>query len=703
MEKRIKKIMILFAVAIFLLLHPIGNAHAYIGPGAGFAFVSSFLILLLGFLLAVFYLLSWPLRFLLRALSGRRRGKRNNAMAERVVVIGLDGMDPGLASRFIRQGKLPNFNKLKEEGTFAPLGTIWPPISPAAWSSFATGVDPSYHNIFDFLTRDPITYLPALSSTRIKNASRTLSIGKYKIPLGRPQLKLLRKSKTFWKILGENGIFSSVIRVPITFPPEKFNGVLLSGMCVPDIIGSQGTFSFYTTNGNEQKMKEAGLCYYVEPNGNTIRTFLHGPENPLVPNNGQVKIPLEIKIDRENNKASAKLCGQHIQLEPGTYSHWIKVVFKPGLGTRIRGICRFYLNSISPHFGLYVSPINLDPGKPALPISHPFIYSVYLSKLIGSYGTLGLAEDTWALNEGIIDEGSFLQQAYFLFEEREKMLMSALKRTSDGLCTCVFDTTDRVQHMFFRCLDETHPSNRDKEFKKYGNVIEELYMRMDQMLGRVLDKIKGNTVVVVISDHGFAQFKRGVNLNTWLFQNGYLTTKEGKITSGDWFEGVDWDKTKAYSLGLAGIFINRKDRESNGIVEDGEEFQALKAELIEKLSGLRDEETGNVAIRKVINTQGAFSGPYAIDAPDLLIGYSRGYRSSWGCAKGCVTESVFEDNTKHWSGDHSVDPQLVPGVFFSNRKIAKRNPHMTDIAPTILRLFGVEIPAYMQGNPLIGD
>jgi predicted AlkP superfamily phosphohydrolase/phosphomutase len=697
------RILIILILTILILISLGDSAQAYIGPGAGFAFLSSFIILFLAFALALFYLLSWPLRFLLRALSGKRKGSRKNAMAERVVVIGLDGMDPGLAVKFMRQGRLPNFRKLRQEGTFSPLGTIWPPISPAAWSSFATGVDPSYHNIFDFLTRDPITYSPALSSTEIKNASRMLPIGKYKIPLGKPQLKLLRKSKTFWKILGENGIFSSIIRVPITFPPEKFNGVLLSGMCTPDIMGSQGTFAFYTTNGNAPKIKEAGLCYHVEAKGDTVRTFLHGPENPLVPNNGQVKIPLEIKINAEKNKASVKLCGQLIQLEPETYSPWIKVIFEPGLKTKIRGICRFYLSSISPDLKLYVSPINIDPGKPALPISHPFIYSVYLSKLIGSYGTLGLAEDTWALNGRIIDEDSFLQQAYLLFEEREKMLMSALERTRNGLCTCVFDTTDRVQHMFFRCLDETHPSNRDKEVDRYKNVIEELYVRMDQLLGRVLDKINGNTVVVVISDHGFAQFRRGVNLNTWLFQNGYLAIKDGKSISGDWFEGVDWDKTRAYSLGLAGIFINRKGRESNGIVKDGRDLEALKAELIEKLAGLRDEETGNVAIRKVINTQSVFSGPYAIDAPDLLIGYNRGYRSSWACAKGCVTESVFEDNIKHWSGDHSVDPQLVPGVFFSNRKIAQRNPHMTDIAPTILQLFGVEMPSYMQGTPLFGD
>jgi predicted AlkP superfamily phosphohydrolase/phosphomutase len=206
-----------------------------------------------------------------------------------------------------------------------------------------------------------------------------------------------------------------------------------------------------------------------------------------------------------------------------------------------------------------------------------------------------------------------------------------------------------------------------------------------------------------MSDHGFVPFRRGVNINTWLFQNGYLSLKDGRTTSGNWFESVDWERTRAYSLGLAGIFINREGRESCGIVQEGDELRNLKLELIGKLTELLDEETGEVAIRKVVDTESMLAGPYRDDATDLLIGYNSGYRSSWACATGRITESVFEDNTKHWSGDHCVDPQIVPGVFFANRRINTDSPDIKDIAPTILRSFGVDIPSYMQGKSLIGD
>ena len=693
-----KSIIKLILFSVFVFISSVDIANAYIGPGAGFAFISSFFILFVTFALAIFYLLTWPLRHIIRALFRKNKAKSD---IKRVIIIGLDGMDPSLAEKFMNKGEMPNFQKLKEKGTFSRLATSYPSISPVAWSSFMTGVDPSHHNIFDFITRDPCTYQPMLTSAEIGKASKVLPIGKYMIPLGKPKMNLLRKSQPFWKILGEFGIFSSIIRVPITFPPEEFNGVLLSGMCVPDLKGSQGTFSHYTTDLDRTNVETGGESRFVEIEGDTIKTHLYGPENSLVKNGEELTLPLNIKIDSKNNKAKIEISGQRFELEPRTYSPWIKVTFRPGLTIKVNGICRFYINELEPNFDLYVTPINIDPEEPALPISHPFVYSIYLAKLIGPYGTLGLAEDTWALNEGVIDEDGFLEQAYLLYEEREKMFLNALEKTPKGLCTCVFDTTDRIQHMFFRCLDDNHPANKGKEVAKYKNVIEDMYVKMDGLIGKVIEKLDDKTVMFVISDHGFTQFKRGINLNSWLFQEGYLALKDGKNTSGDWFESVDWSKTKAFSLGLAGIFINRKGREINGLIEEGQELKALKNELIAKLTGLVDEKTSEVSIREVIDTDETLAGPYKYDAPDLLIGYNAGYRSSWTCAVGKVTESVFEDNTKHWSGDHCVDPRIVPGVLFTNLKVQKADPNLKDMAPTVLKLFGVDIPKYMQGSPLI--
>jgi hypothetical protein len=355
-----------------------GDAEAYIGPGAGFAFLSSFFILFIAFALAIFYILSWPFQLIVRGLFRKGRRVKSKDMPKRVVVVGLDGMDPKLTQKFIDEGKLPHFRRLKGEGTFAPLSTTFPSISPVAWSSFMTGVDPSHHNIFDFITRDPCTYAPMLSSAEIGKASKILPIGKYMVPLGKPKVKLFRKSKPFWSILGESQVFSSVIRVPITFPPEKFNGVLLSGMCVPDMMGSQGTFSFYTTNGKDKRGETGGVRHHISRNSNMIETYLYGPANSLVKNGDRLKVPLTITVDEEKNRARIRLSGRDFQLEPGTYSPWIKVIMKPGLGLKIQGICRFYLNCISPDFELYVSPINIDPEKPALPISHPLFIGLPL-------------------------------------------------------------------------------------------------------------------------------------------------------------------------------------------------------------------------------------------------------------------------------------------------------------------------------------
>ncbi len=687
------------ACAAALLMSWPGCLLAYIGPGAGFVFVSSFLALFFALFLAALYLLSWPFRLLFKGLAGLYRGTRKKPLARRVVIIGLDGFDPKLAAQFMEKGKLPHFTKLKQEGTFAPLTTSYPSISPVAWSSFATGVDASYHNIFDFLTRDPCTYAPMLSSVDIQKASRVLPLGKYQLPLAKPRLKQKRKSQTFWSVLGANGVFSSILRVPITFPPEKFRGVLLSGMCTPDLKGSQGTFSYFTTDEKQLKSATGGERYLVGLQGNRLDAVLEGPESPWHKEKRTLKIPFTVLL--YEGRASLRIQGQSFDLTPGEYSPWVRVTFSAKLTPKIYGICRFHLIRSSPHFELYVSPIHIDPEHPALPISHPFIYSVYLAKLNGLFGTLGLAEDTWALNEGVLNEEAFLKQAYLFYEERERMCLKAIKRTPRGVATCVFDTPDRIQHMFFRCLDETHPANQGKEVTRYRSVIEDLYVRMDQLVGKVMERIDDQTVLIVMSDHGFTQFRRGVNLNSWLLQEGYLKLLPGLSTGGDWFEGVDWTNTKAFALGLTGVFINRTGREAHGTVGLGKELQHLKQDLISKLTGLRDTATGETAILEVIDTELSFNGPYLDDAPDLLIGYNHGYRHSWSCATGRATEAVFENNARHWSGDHCVAPRLVPGVLFVNRKIDALSPAITDIAPTVLEVFGVEIPRHMKGKPLI--
>jgi predicted AlkP superfamily phosphohydrolase/phosphomutase len=342
---------------------------------------------------------------------------------------------------------------------------------------------------------------------------------------------------------------------------------------------------------------------------------------------------------------------------------------------------------------LYATPVQIDPENPALPISHPRYYAIYLAKLLGPFATVGMAEDTWALNEGVIDEDAFLKQADEIKQERERMFFSALDRTRRGVVACVFDTTDRIQHMFYRYLDQ-------RSRGPHAAVIENLYRDMDRMVGDTLRYVDHDTALFVLSDHGFRAFRRGVNLNTWLLRNGYLTLQNGAAQSGKYFEGVDWTRTRAYTMGLGGLYLNLQGREGAGTVPPVEAEQ-LKRELAHKLEGLRDPDTGEVAIEHVYISSHLYKGPYLDAAPDLIIGYADGYRTSWDAAVGTTTAAVFEDNIKAWSGDHCVDPALVPGVLFSNRRIDAGNPGIEDMAATALHLFGIPQPQWMEGQPVL--
>jgi len=696
----------LTALGLVALLTLPSPAYAYIGPGAGFAFAGSMMVLLTTFALAFVTVATWPITFVWRQV--RVGNPYKNAQVKRVVVLGLDGMDPGLAMRFIQEGRLPNLKAMTENGVFRPLDTSHPSMSPVAWSTFSTGVDASRHGIYDFLTVDPCTYAPMLSSTDIGNASKVMNIGPYVVPLSKPRIKLLQHSQAFWKLLGEQHIPSIIQRVPITFPPVPFNGLLLSGMCVPDLRGSQGTFSFFSTETDgDAALYTGGEQTVLRRNPrtpNSIRSRIVGPDNSMLRAGGRMTLPFTLTVAEDKQTALLEIDGcEPVTLTPRRYSEWVTLSFKAMPGVSVSGIARFYLNSLDPHVNLYMTPIHIDPENPAMPISHPSVYSIYLAKKIGPFATLGLAEDTWALNERVIDEAAFYEQAMLICDERERMFVDALEHTPKGLVTSVFDTTDRVSHMFYRYLDPSHPANQGRDATEHVDAIAKVYEHMDAMIGRLRPLLdRPDTLFMVISDHGFTNFRRGVNLNTWLKERGYLVLKDGHDTSGEWFEHVDWSRTQAFSLGLTGLFINRQGRERSGIVPEGAAYRELVHMLARELEELVDPSTGGRAIRKVEISPEFFDGPYRFDAPDLLVGYEGGYRNSWECATGAVTADTFTDNTKSWSGDHCVDPAIVPGVFFCNRKIVTEQPKLIDLPFSILRMLGQTPPKYMQGEMVFG-
>jgi predicted AlkP superfamily phosphohydrolase/phosphomutase len=656
---------------------------AYIGPGAGFAFLGSFLILLAAVGLALLAILSWPIRLIAGFFlhPTKRRTKTNT---RRVVIVGLDGLDPRRCRRLIDEGRLPHMKQLEQQGSFSPLESTCPPISPVAWSSFMTGTNPGKHGIFDFLQRNLRTCLLELSSVRIESSG----------PGGKARVKLLRKGKPFWHILGEYGIFSTALRVPITYPPERFKGLCLSGMCVPDLRGTQGTFSCFTTAHPGGLPPTGGETQTITFQAGQARAVLKGPPHPRLPNR-DLELPFTIQRKDEGRSAVLHIGGQRIELTTGVYSNWISVSFRAGWFRKVNGICRFLLARSSPDFSLYVTPLHIDPARPALPISHPPYYSIYLAKLMGSFATLGLAEDTWALSEGVLDEAAFLEQVWSIHEERERMFFEALRRTRTGACVCVFDASDRIQHMFTRS-----PPHASPESVESGNrTIDAMYERMDELIGRTQAQLAGQDLLLVVSDHGFTSFRRGVNLNAWLMQHGYLAAQEGHADAS-YLQSVDWSRTRAYTFGLSGIFLNRKGRELRGIV-DGPDIAELKRAITRRLLELTDEEKGTRPIRNVYDPDAVFCGPYAGDGPDLIVGFAEGYRASWDAAVGRTDGPLFSDNEKAWSGDHCVDFALVPGVFFSNRKSTSANgPRLIDIAPTVLKSFGIPPPVTMDGSAI---
>lgn len=670
-----------FACLWFQAAHPLAASRmAYIGPGAGFAFLGSFLTLAIAFIASVFSLLLWPFRILW--LAATRRGRFGKGRIKKVIFLGLDGLDPNLTERWMDEGKLPNLSRMRESGSYHRLRTTFPPLSPVAWSTFATGVNPGRHNIFDFLNRNLRNYAPELSSARVSHVKRSFQIGPWRLKTSRPAVELLRKSEPFWKILGRYGIGSTILRVPITFPPEPFPGRLLSAMSTPDLLGTQGTFFWFSTR-EESAACEGGARVAFTRRGKALQAVLAGPEG--------IRVAFQLRAGERLGERMLVIQNTSIELRTGQYSPWVRIQFRKSIWSSASGICRFLLTEDDAHVSLYVTPIEIDPEHPSLPVSHPGHYATYLAKLLGSFATLGLAEDTWALNEGAIDEDAFLTQAKSIQQERESMFFSALDHTRRGVVACVFDTTDRVQHMFFRHM------SKDAEPSPHAEVIEQLYCDMDRVVGRTLEHADERTAVFVLSDHGFCSFRRGVNLNSWLQANGYLALQVGRLESGEYLEGIDWSKTRAYSFGLSGLYLNIAGREVQGIVRS-EEAAQLRAELIEKLTLLRDAEQDAIAILQAYDAHAIYEGPYRDAAPDLVIGYAEGYRASWSAATGRVTQQVFEDNTKCWSGDHCVDPALVPGVLFSNLHLHADNPGIEDLAPTALQLFGVKPPVWMEGQ-----
>jgi len=609
---------------------------------------------------------------------------------KKVIVIGLDGFEPKLAEPLMDRGELPNLSRLRERGGFSRVQTTSPAQTPVAWSTFATSTNPGGHGIFDFIRRDPKTYLPDLSMTRYERRNAYLP----------PKAVNLRRGVPFWELLSKAGIPSTIVRFPCTYPPDNIRGRMLAGMGVPDLRGGLGTSTFYTSQEDIHSQESENVLTIQPDAKDFIKTHLIGPRSPKA--GKDLTFPISIQIDRDARKVTILSDGQPkaIDVYEGQWSDWLRVKFEVGLLQSIKGMVRFHLVQLSPVFELYASPINFDPDAPLFPISVPADYARQLAKEIGTFYTTGMVEDHGGLNNERFGEEAYLAQCEGALREREKMMIYELDRMKEGFFFCLFDTPDRVQHMFWR-FNQPNGGKDEPVRSEMEHVIEQHYSLCDEVVGKALQRVDDQTLLVVLSDHGMNSFQRGVNVNSWLRDNGLLTLKDGHDPDeSEFFRHVDWSRTKAYALGLSGIYLNLKGREEQGVVPN-DDAEAVKASIAGGLSNLMDPDKGKRAITTVKTREELYSGAYASESPDLMVNFAEGYRVSWSTALGGVPLSLFEDNDKKWAGDHIIDPHFVPGVLFMNKEYRDENPTLLDMAPTILDALGVSKGEAMEGDSLL--
>ncbi len=664
----------------------------YIDPGTGFtvssigawliAFLLGFMGIFLLFLKKIFRLLKRYKKIVIIGLLltiialgltiiGAAMSKGNFKFDKKIIILGFDGLSPEIIEPMMKEGKLPNFSRLKEQGSYRHLTTTNPSQSPVAWTGFATGQNPGKNGVFDFIVRDPKTYSLDLSLSNIE----------------KDKPKRVIKTKCFWQYACEKKIPTIIIACPVTFPPDKIYGRMLSGIGVPDILGTEGTFTFYTT---EPSVKEiGGKVFQVKRSPIMIMNFI-GPRFATAGGKiNNTKVPFKVTLRRDRDGILVEYQNNKFELKKGRWSGWKEVTFKLGLLKKIKGIFKFYLIETEPEFKLYVSPINFDPRSPFFQISYPKSYSKELADNIGLYYTQGMPMDTWAVNEKRLTEEAFLEQINEVLREKKAMLNFELNRFKKGLLFCYFESSDIIQHMFWRYNDSQHPLYEENAREEYKEMIKSWYKKMDDILGSVMKRIDKEDIIIVLSDHGFDTFRRAAHINSWLRKNGYLELKNPSVDSGvELLADIDWSKTKAYSIGFGAIYINQQGRERDGIVKPGRETELLKGEIARKLKEWRDEKYNKPIINDVYSREEIFWGDYADSTPDLYIGFNIGYRASWQTAVGAVPKDLIEDNLKKWSGEHLFDPNLIPGILFSNKEIKKENPSIYDITPTILKIIG---------------
>ncbi|MBI1825472.1 MAG: alkaline phosphatase family protein [Planctomycetes bacterium] len=634
-----------------------------------------------------------------------------------VIVLGFDGMDPRLCERLMDAGHMPNFDAMRKKGGYRPLGTSIPPQSPVAWSNFITGADSGEHGIFDFMHRDPKNPgVPVYSAAETKVSEEGWQVGDHRIPLtfwpfmqNPTQTLLTRHGTPFWDYLDAAGIPIRIYDIPSNYPPSpSHHGHMccLSGMGVPDMMGTYGTYQAFASNAARQIDEGGGIRRPLSFSNNVAQSTLFGPDNTALVNPIRAEVPFEIFRHPTQPWIRVDVQDKTVTLKEGEWSDWIPIDYRLEMpefmpDTHASAICRFYLQEVRPNFRLYVTPMNINPSDPGdQKISEPTGFVKQISDELGLSYTTGFQEDHKALSNGVFRDEEYLAQAKYVLAERRTLLEYALEHYKNGFLFFYFSSTDLQAHMFWWDGDERHPKRSHADARKYNHEIEKLYVEADAIVGEVVKRYGDKATILVMSDHGFCNFRRQFNLNTWLRDNGYLSPKDCQsVAPTASSSGLDWLQTKAYALGLNGLYINLQGRERDGIVKPADK-DALLNEISAKLLSVRDPANGLPIVKEVYRADQVYHGPYAAAGPDLIVGYYRGYRVSWASTLGEITKDVVSDNDSAWSADHCIAADEVPGVIFSNRAIAARPISLMDIAPTILERYKFPKPEFMRGSSI---
>ncbi len=598
-------------------------------------------------------------------------------------------------------GELPNLAKLRDQGTYQRLGSSNPPQSPTAWSSFATCKKPGNHGVYDFLRRNPAKYAPGLGFGAMKQPDLAPD-GALQKP---PAYFNYRKGDTFWAVANAKGARCKLLIVPFAFPAEALtNSSMLCGLDVPDIRGTQ---SWYFSMSDQftavEDMPGGGTRLPLAFEGDTATAQVPGYRNPLT--KSFIEVPLKVTVDRQAHTIAFELQGQSGKLAENAWSEWIEWTFEVSPQYSVHAISRLHILEAGEHVRLYMTCLQMHPRTPMIPISTPETYSGQLADKYGLFKTIGWAYDTRALQQDDMTDDMFMDDVRRTMAWNEMLMLDEFDLGNFDVLIAAWTATDRVAHMFWRFRDPKHPRYTEEGAKKYGRTVEETYAKMDEIVGKAMEKLKPEDLLMVISDHGFHSFRKGFSINTWLIRNGYLVVADNPdpataFTTKKYLSGFDWSKSKAYGLGLGSIFLNLQGREGQGIVTP-EEAPALMAEIRDKLDAVTDPETGEKIFNAVYIRPDVYQGVCEKDAPDLQVGYADGYQTQKLSAAGSAPEALFTPNDDKWSGEHAAsDVAQTPGILFANKGL---NPDaaIIDIGPTSMKYLDIEPAPDFEGKSLL--